>query len=190
MFEPFGQRRLEQFAAQLVAGQPEGLEHRQHLGRIVEDFGSGAPGQCRAQRTVEEPPGGDISFADAKRILGGSICLMGNIQESLFELHTPEEVAAEVRRVREIGAAGGRFVQGTQIIGSGPFRFVANEYRPGHRVIYERFDGYRPRAEPPSGFAGGRRSLSFSMSNSCSTLARPARPIAGHDAGVSIKRQR
>jgi uroporphyrinogen-III decarboxylase len=59
---------------------------------------------------VEEAPGGDISFADAKRILGGSICLMGNIQESLFELHTPEEVAAEVRRVREIGAAGGGFV--------------------------------------------------------------------------------
>lgn len=59
---------------------------------------------------VEEPPGGDISFTDAKRILGGSICLMGNIQESLFELHTPEEVAAEVRRVIEIGSSGGRFV--------------------------------------------------------------------------------
>ncbi len=59
---------------------------------------------------VEEPPGGDISFGEAKRILGESICLMGNIQESLFELHTPEEVASEVRRVMEIGAAGGRFV--------------------------------------------------------------------------------
>jgi uroporphyrinogen-III decarboxylase len=59
---------------------------------------------------VEEPPGGDLSFPDAKRILGQSICLMGNIQESLFELHTPEEVAAEVRRVLEIGSAGGRFV--------------------------------------------------------------------------------
>lgn len=59
---------------------------------------------------IEEPPGGDISFPEAKRILGGSICLMGNVQESLFELNTPEDVAAEVRRVKEIGAPGGRFV--------------------------------------------------------------------------------
>jgi uroporphyrinogen-III decarboxylase len=59
---------------------------------------------------VEEPPGGDILFSDAKRLLGGSICLMGNIQESVFELKKPEEVAAEVRRIKEIGAPGGRFV--------------------------------------------------------------------------------
>ena len=59
---------------------------------------------------VEEPPGGDILFEDAKRLMGGSVCLMGNIQESVFELKKPEEVAAEVRRIKEIGAPGGRFV--------------------------------------------------------------------------------
>ena len=59
---------------------------------------------------IEEPPGGDIALEDAKRILGQSMCLMGNIQESLFELHTPEDVRREVRRVLEIGKPGGRFV--------------------------------------------------------------------------------
>ena len=59
---------------------------------------------------IEEPPGGDIMFEDAKRRLGGDICLMGNIQESLFELHTPEEVRDEVKRIVEIGKEGGRYV--------------------------------------------------------------------------------
>ncbi|MFC1540898.1 uroporphyrinogen decarboxylase family protein [Candidatus Latescibacterota bacterium] len=59
---------------------------------------------------LEAPPGGDITFEDAVRILGGEICLMGNIQESLFELNTPEEVREEVLNVMEIGETCGRFV--------------------------------------------------------------------------------
>jgi hypothetical protein len=58
MFEPFGQRRLEQLAAQLIAGQPNGLEHGQHLGRIVAGFGAGPFGRRRGQRTVQQPQGG------------------------------------------------------------------------------------------------------------------------------------
>jgi peptide/nickel transport system substrate-binding protein len=51
---------------------------------------------------------------------------------------------------------------GTQItkhIGSGPFRFVEGEYRPGSRVVYERNPDYVPRGEPASGIAGGKRVL-------------------------------
>jgi len=59
---------------------------------------------------IEEPPGGDIAFGDAKRILGDAICLMGNIQESMFELKTPDEVVKEVRRIKEIGSRNGRYV--------------------------------------------------------------------------------
>jgi len=59
---------------------------------------------------IEEPPGGDIQFGEAKSRLGCDICLMGNIQESLFELNTPDEVRDEVRRIVEIGKDGGRFV--------------------------------------------------------------------------------
>jgi hypothetical protein len=32
-----------------------------------------------------------------------------------------------------------------EIIGSGPFRFVADERVPGARNVYERFAGYKPR---------------------------------------------
>lgn len=44
-------------------------------------------------------------------------------------------------------------------IGSGPFRFVENEYQPGNKLVYEKFAEYVPRAEPASGFAGGKRAL-------------------------------
>ncbi len=44
-------------------------------------------------------------------------------------------------------------------IGSGPFRFVEDEYRPGAKLVYERFGEYMPRADPASGFAGGKRAL-------------------------------
>lgn len=41
-------------------------------------------------------------------------------------------------------------------IGSGPFRFVDAEYVPGAKIVYQKFDGYVPRPEPASGFAGGK----------------------------------
>jgi peptide/nickel transport system substrate-binding protein len=44
-----------------------------------------------------------------------------------------------------------------EVIGSGPFRFRADELVPGARVVYERFEGYVPREEPPSFLAGGKR---------------------------------
>ena len=44
----------------------------------------------------------------------------------------------------------------TEVVGSGPFRFIADEYRSGDRVVYERFAGYIPRQEPASGLAGGK----------------------------------
>ncbi len=41
-------------------------------------------------------------------------------------------------------------------IGSGPFRFVAAEFQPGLKVVYERNADYVPRSEPPSFIAGGK----------------------------------
>ncbi|MFC3694075.1 ABC transporter substrate-binding protein [Chenggangzhangella methanolivorans] len=43
-----------------------------------------------------------------------------------------------------------------EIVGSGPFRFVQAEYRPGDRTVYEKFEGYKPRAEAPNWMAGGK----------------------------------
>ncbi len=43
----------------------------------------------------------------------------------------------------------------TEMVGSGPYRYRADERVPGSRVVYERFAGYAPRqAGTPSGTAG------------------------------------
>ena len=46
--------------------------------------------------------------------------------------------------------------QVTEIIGSGPFVFEKDQWVPGDKVIYTKFDQYKPRDEPSSGFAGGK----------------------------------
>jgi len=50
---------------------------------------------------------------------------------------------------------------GTQIkvedvIGSGPFIFKADEWKPGEKLVFLKNTKYKPRAEPPSGLAGGK----------------------------------
>ena len=47
----------------------------------------------------------------------------------------------------------------TKHIGSGPFKFIESEYRPGSRVVYERNADYVPRSDAASGIAGGKRVL-------------------------------
>lgn len=46
--------------------------------------------------------------------------------------------------------------QAKEQIGSGPFRFVASEFRPGDRAVYEKFDRYQPRPEPADWLSGGK----------------------------------
>jgi peptide/nickel transport system substrate-binding protein len=48
------------------------------------------------------------------------------------------------------------FTQVTDMTGSGPFRFLADEYVSGSRTVYAKFDGYVPRQDKPSGTAGGK----------------------------------
>ena len=43
-----------------------------------------------------------------------------------------------------------------KVIGSGPYMFKRDEWKPGERVVYVRNPKYKPRAEPPSGMAGGK----------------------------------
>jgi peptide/nickel transport system substrate-binding protein len=42
------------------------------------------------------------------------------------------------------------------VIGSGPFVFVANEWKPGEKTVFVKSTTYKPRAEPASGLAGGK----------------------------------
>ena len=40
--------------------------------------------------------------------------------------------------------------------GSGPFVFAKDEWKPGSKIVYKKFDKYKPRSEPASGLAGGK----------------------------------
>lgn len=51
--------------------------------------------------------------------------------------------------------------QVTELVGSGPFRFVANERVPGSRLVYERFAGYVPRPDGTPGFTSGPKVVHF-----------------------------
>ena len=44
----------------------------------------------------------------------------------------------------------------TEVVGSGPFRFVADEFVNGSRVVYAKFDRYVPRSEQPEWGTGGK----------------------------------
>ena len=48
------------------------------------------------------------------------------------------------------------FKQIEEYIGSGPMRFVRNEWKPGALAVFERYKDYQPRSEPPNWFSGGK----------------------------------
>jgi peptide/nickel transport system substrate-binding protein len=54
-------------------------------------------------------------------------------------------------------AAVDPFKQIADYVGSGPMRFVRNEWVPGGRAVFEKFADYVPRSEPASWLAGGKR---------------------------------
>ena len=49
------------------------------------------------------------------------------------------------------------FKQITEVVGSGPFRFQADEYVAGSRATFAKFDAYTPRDDAPSSVAGAKR---------------------------------
>jgi peptide/nickel transport system substrate-binding protein len=48
------------------------------------------------------------------------------------------------------------FTQVKEVDGSGPFKFVTDEWQPGHKVVYVKNSDYVPRAEPPNNTSGGK----------------------------------
>src|SRR5262244_794707 len=47
-------------------------------------------------------------------------------------------------------------VQISDFVGSGPFVFQKDEWKPGDKAVYVKFAQYKPRPEPASGLAGGK----------------------------------
>jgi peptide/nickel transport system substrate-binding protein len=58
--------------------------------------------------------------------------------------------------MREADARTDPNTQVTTTVGSGPFRFIREEWVPGAKVVYTKNPGYVPRSEAPSGMAGGK----------------------------------
>lgn len=56
-------------------------------------------------------------------------------------------------------AATDPFKQITEVVGSGPFRFLPGEYVSGSQAMFARFDGYKSRGEPADFTAGAKRAL-------------------------------
>ena len=54
-------------------------------------------------------------------------------------------------------AATDPFKQISEYVGSGPMRFARNEWVPGARAAFVKFEDYVPRPEEPSWLAGGKR---------------------------------
>ncbi|MBO1077718.1 ABC transporter substrate-binding protein [Roseomonas haemaphysalidis] len=53
------------------------------------------------------------------------------------------------------------FTQVTEMVGSGPFRFKADERVAGARVVYEKFADYKPREGGTPGWTGGPKVVHF-----------------------------
>ncbi len=63
---------------------------------------------------MEEPPGGNVDIAEAKRRVGGKLCIKGNINTFNFMLNaTPAEVEEKCKRLIDAAADGGGFVLST-----------------------------------------------------------------------------
>jgi peptide/nickel transport system substrate-binding protein len=48
------------------------------------------------------------------------------------------------------------YQQVTEAVGSGPYKFVKEEFQPGHMAVYVKNTDYVPRSEPPSWASGGK----------------------------------
>jgi len=53
------------------------------------------------------------------------------------------------------------FTQVTEMVGSGPYRFVANERVPGAKAVYAKFDGYKPREGGTTDWTAGPKIVNF-----------------------------
>jgi peptide/nickel transport system substrate-binding protein len=53
------------------------------------------------------------------------------------------------------------FKQITEMVGSGPFKFIASERVPGARVVYEKFAGYQPRPDGTPDWTAGPKIVHF-----------------------------
>ena len=57
---------------------------------------------------------------------------------------------------KRVGRDRCRSSRSTNMIGSGPFIFKKDEWKPGEKLVFVKNPKYKPRPEPMSGLAGGK----------------------------------
>jgi peptide/nickel transport system substrate-binding protein len=91
-----------------------------------------------------------ITALDARRLQISFNRPFGPVLESL----SSPVLAPFVMRASE--ARVDAFEQVKTVIGSGPYIFVPEGFRPGNASVYRRNAAYKPRSEPSSGYAGAK----------------------------------
>ncbi len=108
MFEKFNWPFIKQIAMALIeAGVPPLFHFDSDWTPFLEYFKDLPKGKC-----VLELDGATDIFK-AKKVLGGHMCLMGDVPAALFALGTVEDVRAYVRRLCEEVGDGGGFILGS-----------------------------------------------------------------------------
>ncbi len=85
----------------------------------------------------------------------------------------PTNLMAAIMPERLATARPGQML--TEMVGSGPFRFLADERVSGARNVYARFEKYLPR-EGVASFCAGPRVANFERVEWLTTPDRPPRP--------------
>jgi len=99
--------------------------------------------------------------------LMGAMDEMVAVDDSTFEMRLKEPFGLVLESIGKISsnvpfimpariAATDPFEQIEEHIGSGPFKFEADEWVPGSKVVYTKFEDYVPRDEAPSAASGGK----------------------------------
>jgi peptide/nickel transport system substrate-binding protein len=73
----------------------------------------------------------------------------------------PDALAVMCAIMPERLAKTDAFQQVTEMVGSGPFRYVVADRVPGSKVVYEKFADYVPRPDGPAEFSAGPKTVSF-----------------------------
>lgn len=95
---------------------------------------------------------GAITVKDARSFEISFKQPFGLVKETLADAIQPTFVL----RAQDAEADPFTQIQFKEVIGSGPFRFVHQEWVPGSKAVYARSANYVPRAEAPDGFWGGK----------------------------------
>ncbi|MGI4955444.1 MAG: ABC transporter substrate-binding protein [Janthinobacterium lividum] len=95
--------------------------------------------------------GASLSAQDERQF---TIALQRPFPLMLNVLGKPNAPLPVIMPSRVVAAAGDGRIR--DIIGSGPFRFVAERWRAGDSMILAKFDGYVPRPEPADFLSGGK----------------------------------